>query len=93
MYGGSNSRCFLTPITRLDAPETNVPAKCSLMNNETKMKEVRKAVTNYDSSDHKECKFLFSCVFTELASGKARSSTTLFSSPNERRVFLLFARV
>jgi hypothetical protein len=41
------------------------------MKNEAKMDEVRKAVTNYDISDKKERKFLFSCVFRELRSGKA----------------------
>jgi hypothetical protein len=41
------------------------------MKNEAKMNEVRKAVTNYDISDQKECRFLFSCVYTELRSEKA----------------------
>jgi len=31
----------------------------------------RKAVTNDDISDQKNQRFLFSCVFTELRSGKA----------------------
>jgi hypothetical protein len=41
------------------------------MKNEAKMKEVRKAVTDYDINGKKEHKFLFSSVFRELRSGKA----------------------
>jgi hypothetical protein len=39
--------------------------------NEAKMNEVRKAVTDYDISDRKKRKFLFTCDFKELRSGKA----------------------
>jgi hypothetical protein len=62
-----------------------------LNENEAKMNagnEVRKAVTNYDISDHEKSKFLFSCVFTKLRSKKAVLPQSDSHSPNETRVFL-----
>src|ERR1700688_4847852 len=80
---GSNWRCFLTPITRLDAPERKAPRKCSLMKNEAKMNKVRKAVTDYDINDQTKCKFFVYLRFHRVERREGRSSTTRFSSPNE----------
>ena len=68
------------------------PRRCSLMKNEAKMKEVRKAVTNYDTSDQKECKFFIWLRFHKVEKREGRSSTIRFSFANETRVFLLCSR-
>jgi hypothetical protein len=53
---GSNSRCFLTPITRLDVPVRKVDAE-TRSTNEAKMNELRKDVTDYDTIDRQKRKF------------------------------------